>query len=246
MLERISAPRNVRLACQVRPHGDVAVQVLLEPISRSTPVAAREPEEIRSFGEERTVTVLVVDMRAFNVLARRQLPYDLVILVNRFIAEMTQAVKAHGGRVETLVTDGITAVFGLNSERRWGSREAILAARDMLKACRVLDAELGSALPLPLRIGIGVHTGRAIVAQIADPQLGTISVTMGETVSIAVRLEAATKSMLADCLVSDAALTASGLKLTRTTQREVLLPGLDKPIMAHVVGETAFEPQVAV
>ncbi|MBV9220812.1 MAG: 2Fe-2S iron-sulfur cluster binding domain-containing protein, partial [Methylobacteriaceae bacterium] len=108
MLERISAPRNVRLGCQVRPQSDVSVQILLPTLAREGGPGDKDDDAL-SWGEEENVTILVVDMRAFNTLVRRQLPNDLVILLNRFIAEMTQTVKAHDGRVETLVTDGLTA-----------------------------------------------------------------------------------------------------------------------------------------
>jgi adenylate cyclase len=241
MLERISAPRNVRLACQVHPRKDVAVQILLPTLARRGRQGEKY-EETGGFGEEQSVTVLVVDIRAFNTLVQRQLPHDLVILLNRFIAEMTQTVRAHDGRVETMVADGLTAVFGIGGQRRAGSRDAILAAHDMLKVRRTLELEFAAVLPLPLRIGIGIHKGPAIVARVADPALGDLSLTMGETVSIAARLETATKSLLTDCLISDAALVASGLTVTGLVQRELLLPGLDKPIIAHALSESALTP----
>jgi adenylate cyclase len=241
MLERISAPRNVRLACQVHPRKDVAVQILLPTLARRGRQGEKY-EEAGGFGEEQSVTVLVVDIRAFNTLVRRQLPHDLVIMLNRFIAEMTQTVRAHDGRVETMVTDGLTAVFGLAGQRRAGSRDAIMAAHDMLKVRKTLELEFAAVLPMPLRIGIGVHKGPAIVARVADPALGDLSLTMGETVSIAARLETATKTLLTDCLVSDAALVASGLTLPGSVQRELLLPGLDTPIIAHALSENALTP----
>ena len=73
MLERISAPPNVRLACQLRPKEDLSVQILL-PI---LPMAGRfqAKDDVYRWGVERDVTVLFVDIRAFNTLTRKQLPY---------------------------------------------------------------------------------------------------------------------------------------------------------------------------
>ena len=104
MLERISAPPNVRLGCQLRPKTDIAVQILLPILPSGGRLIAKD--EVYRWGVEREVTVLFVDIRAFNTLTRRQLPYDLVLLLNRFIREMTQAVEAHGGRVDAFVADG--------------------------------------------------------------------------------------------------------------------------------------------
>jgi adenylate cyclase len=62
---------------------------------------------------------------------------------------------------------------------------------------------------------------------------------LGETVTIASRLESATKELLADCLISDAALSASGLILSDAQQREVHLRGRPKPIKVHAVNKVA-------
>ena len=115
MLERISAPPNVRLACQLRPKEDIAVQILLPILPMSGRFQAKD--DVYRWGVERDVTVLFVDIRAFNTLTRKQLPYDLVLLLNRFIREMTQAVEAHDGRVDTFMADGLMAIFGLSARR---------------------------------------------------------------------------------------------------------------------------------
>jgi adenylate cyclase len=94
-----------------------------------------------------------------------------------------------------------------------------------------------------LRIGVGIHTGQAVIARVGDPQRGYMVTAFGETVSIASRLESATKELLADCLISDEALSASGLMLSGAQQREVHLRGRPKPIKVHAVNEVvAKEP----
>lgn len=238
LLERISAPANVRLACQLRPTADLALQILL-PVSHGVGRALRHGDDSYRFGLEQEVTVLVVDMRAFNTLASRQLPHDLVLVLNRFLAELTQAVEAHDGRVDMLLTDGLTALFGLNGKRGAGSREALRAARDILNVVDAMDRELGSALPIPLRVGIGVHTGKAVVAQIGSQERGVFVTALGEAASVAYQLEAATKYMLVDCLVSEATLRAGGLSLPGAARKEAPIRGRPEPLVAYALTQSS-------
>ncbi|MDQ0467054.1 adenylate/guanylate cyclase domain-containing protein [Labrys wisconsinensis] len=235
MLQRISAPPNVRLGCQLRPAGDLSVQILLPILPAGGRLEAKD--EAYRWGVERNVTVLFVDIRAFNTLARKQLPYDLVLLLNRFIREMTQAATAHGGRVDSFMADGLMAIFGLGSSTDAGAREAIMAARAMLKVVEGLNREFGAAMPIPLRVGIGIHTGPAIIAQIGDVEHGMLMTALGETVTIASRLEAATKDYLTDALVSAQTARASGLDLPRYEGKRLHIRGHDEPIILHLIDE---------
>jgi adenylate cyclase len=116
---------------------------------------------------------------------------------------------------------------------------------DMLKVARGLNDEFGSALPMPLRIGIGIHTGKSVIARVGDAEHGYMVTALGETVSIAARLEAATKELLADCVISDVTLTASGLALPGAMPREVHTRGRDKPINVHALNESVPEEVAA-
>lgn len=230
LLTRISAPPRVRLACQIRPKRDLTVQVVL-PVEASSGQLDWNDEAYKS-GVEQTATVLFVDLRAFDRLTETQQPFDLVVLLNRFVEEMRQAIEGHGGQVTLYLTDGIMAVFG-KSGHRSGSRSAIAAARDMLKSADILQEEFSAALPQPLRIGIGMHTGPVVMARVGDEEHGYMVSALGETVTIASRLEAATKELLTDCLVSRDTLQAAGLPIPSTEHREIHMVSRGEPIIAY-------------
>jgi adenylate cyclase len=231
ILSRINAPPRVRLACQIRPNRDMNIQILL-PVEIPDSQIDWD-EEAFKWGVERRATVLFVDLRAFDKLTHTQLPYDLVVLLNRFVAEMRQAVEAHGGRVTMYLSDGLMAVFGLTQGRNFGSRSAIAAARDMLKVADTLNAEFSAALPLPIRVGIGIHTGPLVMARIGDEERGFMVTALGETVTIAGKLEDATKGLLTDCLVSEATLQQARHPIPATEQRQVHIPGMSVPVVAY-------------
>ena len=230
LLRRISAPEGVRLACQIRPRDDLQVQILLA--SRLNAGAGRALELDDAAGK-RGLTVVVADLRAFSALSERQLPRELIGLLNRFFDEMGQAITAHEGRIDAFYGDGFMAVFGLEGPPSKGAQAAIAAAGDIVRAVDALNREYGAALPLPLRIGIGIHTGDAITGSVENDNLGRREITVGETVMVASQLESATRRVLADIVVSEDTIRASGRSYAGTTALKIAIKGREKPLTAY-------------
>ena len=195
--------------------------------------------ESYKWGTERDVTILFVDLRAFSALAKSQQPHEIVVVLNRFIGEMTQAVEAHAGKVDLLLSDGLMAIFGLNGRKEAGARAAILSAQAMMRAMRVLNKEFRNALPMPLRVGIGIHTGPVVLAEIGAQGGGSPATALGETVTVANRLQEATKEALADCLVSQETVSAAGLGSVLRDKREVHVGGRKSAVAAYALAEKA-------
>ena len=108
----------------------------------------------------------------------------------------------------------------------------------MLKSAEILNQEFSSALPQPVRIGIGIHSGSLVMARIGDDEHGYMSTALGETVTVASRLENATKELLADCLVSRATLQTAGLPIPTTEHREIHMTDRNEPIAAYPLEST--------
>ncbi|HEV2554969.1 MAG TPA: adenylate/guanylate cyclase domain-containing protein [Bosea sp. (in: a-proteobacteria)] len=229
LLRRIAAPDRVRLACQIRPRDDLQVQILLA--SRLNPTTPGQIETDGNIGK-RGLTVVVADLRAFSALSARQLPQELIGLLNRFFDEMAQAITAHGGRIDAFYGDGFMAVFGLEGTPARSAQTAIAAAADIVRAVEALNREFGAALPLPLRIGIGIHSGQAITGAVENDSLGRRDITVGETVAVAAQLELATRRVLADILVSEDTIRASGRSYRGTTALKITIRGREKPLNA--------------
>ncbi|TAJ29732.1 adenylate/guanylate cyclase domain-containing protein [Bosea sp. (in: a-proteobacteria)] len=229
LLRRISAPDRVRLACQIRPRDDLQVQILLASRLNAAPGRTLEPDAMMG---KRGLTVLVADLRAFSALSERQLPQELIGLLNRFFDEMGQAITAHDGRIDAFYGDGFMAVFGLEGTPARAAQSAIAAAADIVRAVEALNREFGAALPLPLRIGIGIHSGDTITGAVENDNLGRRDITVGETVMIAAQLESATRRVLADVVVSEDTIRLSGRSYAGTSALKVSIKGRDKPLNA--------------
>ena len=221
VLERIGAPPSVRLACQLRPAADLSVAPLLQPESaRDRVLSPIQP----SGGEEREIAVLFADLRGFTALAEDRLPYDTVFVLNRYFAAMGEAIEAAGGKIDKFVGDGVMALFGLESSGADGARNAVDAARRMGAALATLNASLKADLPTPLRLGIGIHAGSAVVGEMGyGPALHITAI--GDVVNAASRLEGATKELGAELVISAATLELAGIATPAMTHHALDVRG---------------------
>ncbi len=235
VLARIRAPRHIRLACQVHPTADLNVRVLLSP--QATSAVPEAVNEALDWGVSEELTVLSADIRGFATLAEHQLPSDVITLLNRLIGEMAHAVEGRGGRVASVQTDGIVALFGMGGKTRAGSRAAIYAAADMLKAMNLINKDISNSLPLPVRVGIGVHSGPVLLSRADESFSGQRLVIVGEAVIVASRLEEVTKELAADCVVASKTIALAGLSARSSAERAIYYKNGRSPVMAHAFAD---------
>jgi class 3 adenylate cyclase len=138
------------------------------------------------------VTVLFSDIRNFTSLSERMASEEVVDLLNEWFTEATRAIGQHGGVVDKFIGDAVMALFGVPEPRPDAAADAVraaLAMRDALAAINQRHKALGGQ---ELRIGVGVHTGEAVVGFIGS-HLRQSYTAIGDTVNIASRLEGVTK-----------------------------------------------------
>ena len=219
VLARVGAAPDVRLACQVRPVRDVAVLPLLAP---SIAAADAFGPDVRQ-GREQEVAVLFADLRGFTRVAEHKLPYDVVFILNRYFEAVGGAIHEAGGIPNQFTGDGVMALFGVETGVELGCRQAVAAARAIVRHLAALNRELGEDLQVPLRIGIGIHAGPAIVGRMGYGE-GVYLTAVGDTVHVASRLEQLTKEygcalVLSEQVASRAALDVSAFPRHELTVR---------------------------
>jgi adenylate cyclase len=138
------------------------------------------------------VAVLFSDVRNYTRLSEGLEPEEVVELLNEWFAAATRAIRRHGGVVDKFIGDAVMALFGVPKPREDAAADAVRAAltmRDALSALNLRHKALGGR---ELRVGIGIHTGPAVVGQIGS-HLRKSFTAIGDTVNTASRLESATK-----------------------------------------------------
>ncbi|NNE23006.1 MAG: 2Fe-2S iron-sulfur cluster binding domain-containing protein [Rhizobiales bacterium] len=226
VLERVGATHNVRLACQLRPTADIAIVPLL-PAHRT---GADDVHKLDKYfwGVEHTVTLMFTDIRGFTALTETQLPYDVVFLLNQYLGRMSDTIIDTGGYVDKFMGDGIMAIFGMDKPAGEGARDAILAARAMAGVLGALNQSLRTHISEPVRIGIGIHTGDAILGRIgvsSGSGAGERITALGDTVNTASRLEAACKDLGVQLVVSAETLEAAGLPRSKKFTQQISVRG---------------------
>ena len=236
VLDRVGAPANVRLACQLRPRpGHYRVTPLLPPAAGPVEAYRRQPQ---AHGGEHYVAILFADIRGFTSISEGRLPYDVVFLLNRYFRATGQAIEAAGGRLDKFIGDGVMAIFGLGREPRDACRQALDAARRMGEALADLNEALSGDLAKPLRIGIGLHAGPTIVGEMGYAR-ATHLTAIGDTVNIASRLESLTKEFAAELVVSQELVERAGLDLGDAPHHEVEIRGRQGRLDVRAVASLA-------
>jgi adenylate cyclase len=232
-LGRIHAPPNVRLACQCRPTRDVAVTPLLPP--NVGPRSPRQPPG-GAQGRERPIVAMFVDLRDSTRLAEGRLPYDVVFLMNQFFAEMHAALRATGGYYAQFRGDGLLALYGLESDLPAACRAALDGAAQMQERMDSLNRSLADDLKSPLRIGIGIHAGVAIVGTLGPPE-APIHSAIGDMVNTAARFEDMTKAFGCTLVVSEEALRQAGIEPGDSAQHQVRVRGKTERLTVYAVAD---------
>jgi len=223
VLARVNAAPNVRLACQIRPSHNIAVVPLLQPTAGPSEAYGKAAH---LQGLEKEIAILFVDLRSFTQLSEKKLPYDVVFLLNRYFATMGEAIERAGGHIDKFIGDGVMALFGAgeDSTPAAGSRQALHAAREMGLGLEALNRTLAHDLEAPLRIGIGVHVGPAIVGQLGyGPAMSLTAI--GDTVNTASRLETMTKEFRVELVISDDVAVRAGIDVSAFPVRETEIRG---------------------
>jgi adenylate cyclase len=235
VLDRVGAPPSVRLACQLRPLGNISVTPLL-PANAHASDGYAQPSYLA--GQERTIAVLFADLRTFTGIAEQKLPYDLVFLLNNYFETVGECITGAGGMVDKFIGDGVMALFGVEAGPEEGCRQALLAARGMVERVTRLSESLAEELAQPLKIGVGIHCGPAVVGRMGYGS--TVHVTaIGDTVNVASRLQDSTKEYGCRLVISEQVAQQSGLDTASLQRHELTVRNRREALTIFAVDDVA-------
>src|SRR5262249_35213148 len=136
------------------------------------------------------------------------------------------------------IGDGVMALFGLHSDPGRACRDALRAAVGMAAALDRLNETLAAALGEPLKIGIGIHVGPAIVGGLGYRRAMTLT-EVGAAVDTASRSESLTKERESQVVLSEAVAERARVDSRPFPEARVEIRGRVAPLLVRAIPRAA-------
>jgi adenylate cyclase len=203
---------------------------------------AQSPEKLVLGGETRTMTIMFSDVRGFTSISElyKDDPQGLTQLMNRLLTPLTNAIIARNGTIDKYMGDAIMAFWNAPLDDRNHEANACDAALDMLDRLAELNRErqeeavAGNLRFIPIKIGVGLNTGRCVVGNMGSDMRFQYTV-LGDSVNLASRLEGQTKSYGVQILLGSRTAEALRDKFPLIELDRVTVKGKSEPETVYTV-----------
>jgi adenylate cyclase len=170
---------------------------------------------LRLGGIRRTVTILFTDIRGFTGLAEALQPEQVVEMLNRCFEAAAGPVLSRRGTIDKFIGDSMMALWNAPLDLPDHARQAVAAAREIQANLRGVAADVAALYDVSLGVGIGIHTGEAVVGNIGS-RARLEYTAIGDAVNVAARLQA--QAAAGDVLVSRSTLARLGAEEAQAAQ----------------------------
>jgi adenylate cyclase len=194
----------------------------------------QSPDRLALQGKRRQITVLFADIRGYTTRSERMPPESVVRDLNHYLTAMVKAIQSHNGMIDKFIGDGIMALFGVPLDDPNHTLNAVEAAKAMLDALESLNKSIVAEGGDPIAIGIGIHSGEAVVGNIGSPEKMEYTA-IGDVVNTAARIESLTRKLDANILISGDAFSALNGRISGEYKGEQSLKGKDLPVAIYKI-----------
>lgn len=199
----------------------------MDPVVVNQLVTRDDPEALLA-SKECQLTVLFSDIRNFTTLSEQHTPAEIVHLLEGYFSSQVEVLFKHQATLDKFIGDAIMAFWGAPLDNPQQADQAILAAMEMLDNLDAFRREYNCP---DFDIGIGLHTGPAVVGLVGAKQRYDYTA-IGDTVNLASRIEGLTKGR-AHLLVSAATREACTLDLDFVAMGEHQVKGRAEAVMLY-------------
>ena len=192
------------------------------------------PQGLKLGGENRTVTLLLSDLRGFTVLSKPLPPEKVVNLLNIYLDRMCQIIEQYNGTIDKFIGDAILVIFGAPTTREDDPERAVACAIAMQIAMTEINQQL-QELKLPfIEMGIGINTGEVVVGNIGSPKHAEYTA-IGSEVNLVSRIESYASG--GQIMITESTRKAIKSPLRIDNTKTVNPKGFNEDIKINQVGE---------
>ncbi len=186
------------------------------------------PDSFKLGGASQTITILFADIRGFTRISEHAQPEKIVSLLNRYFSAMTDIIFAHGGTLDKYLGDGLMALFGAPTATPDDASNALNAAVAMQRRLLGINRELREEGFAEIGVGMGLHTGEAIVGYIGSDRRSEYTA-IGDTVNTSSRLES--NALGGEILISDATAKAAHSRYKLKPRDPITVKNREQPVL---------------
>ena len=230
-------PGKVRLACQTKVTGnDVKIQrIIKDETDLNLYVYGSDCENIQTVGDEKPMALFFLDIRNFTPFIEQHLPFDVIHIIRRLNIMFNDVVVEHKGKIIEYTGDGFYAVFGFDEPIKEAVNNAYTAGKQILESLIKLNENyITKYFDHKIDVGIGLHSGKVIVGKAGVKDYNPYTV-MGFPVNVAARLEAATKELNNNFIISDYAYKFLN-ESNNAPEKQINLKGVTEPFCVRLMG----------
>jgi adenylate cyclase len=144
--------------------------------------------------------VLFADIAGFTALAESVGPEEVIEILRELHSWMARVIFKWDGSIEGYIGDSVLAIFGFPETEEQDATNALCCAYELLAAAENWDRERSRKGLWPIRVGLGLHYGPAVLGNVGTGEYLEFTV-IGDTVNTASRLQDATRSLDCDLVV---------------------------------------------
>ncbi|WP_419766298.1 MAG: CHASE2 domain-containing protein [Arcobacter sp.] len=157
--------------------------------------------------KEKELTVFFSDIRGFTNLSEKfDSPQKLIELLNRYFEPMSESITKNHGTIDKFIGDAIMAYWNAPCDVSNHADKALQTALLQLEELEKLNHELQKDSKLKIEIGIGIHTGLAVVGEMGSTGRSDYTI-IGDNVNLASRIEGLTKTFGVKLIISESTKT---------------------------------------
>jgi adenylate cyclase len=182
-------------------------------------------------GEQRTLTILFMDLAGFTAATERLGP-RIVPMLGDYLAAMSEAIVGERGTIDKFIGDAVMAFWGAPIYNENHAAEACRAALRCLQLMRGLEARWHEQKRPVLRARIGINSGRVVVGNIGSSERLNYTV-VGDPVNLASRLEGMNKAFGTELIISQTTYELAKYDIVARRLDTVTVKGRDEPVKIY-------------
>ena len=221
-LRQIRASSDIRLACQLRPKGDISVIPLVG--AEHAYVGSR----VAQVSDSRDLVVLLCCFPNSSALSEKLMAQDALFMQSTYLREVCNVIQAVNGAVIGVEPQSVSALFGLHYGLRQAATLSLQAAGDIERAMKDINDRLSRAWPGRIDFAVTIHSGRATILETASTTSNVV-IAIGEAVETANDLhDAAVKSASAGkpFTVSETVYAMAGITADKSDVAAIHVPAM--------------------